>query len=148
MRTSIPQQVIAILFLCLCSLGSFAQPQSLRDSLFQKSSNQKTAAWILLGGGGALIMVGAILESRKAENELLSIFDADLKSNSAAGEILLISGLASMAGGIPLFIASHKNSTKAIYLNAAIRNITIPVKGSQILYSQTAITFTMPLRSK
>lgn len=118
---------------------------SSRDSLLEKSRKRKTAAWVLLGGGSALALTGVIVETRKVEGELLSIFEADLKSNSDAGEILLIGGLASMAGSIPLFIASHKKADKAIYMKATVNTISIPVKQSQVLFTQAAISLNISL---
>ena len=69
-----------------------------------KSKNQKTAAWVLLGGGTALIGIGFLIGDNKN-----STFD-----DAATGALLAGIGVLSTIGSIPLFIASGKNKRKAM----------------------------------
>lgn len=62
----------------------------------QKSKNQKTAAWILLGSGATLCAIAA------PGNINLDILP-----------IIVVAGTAAVLGSIPLFIASGKNKRKA-----------------------------------
>ena len=76
-----------------------------------KSKNQKTAAWVLLGGGIALIGVGFLIGDSKN-----STFD-----DAATGALLGGIGFLSTIGSIPLFIASGKNKRKAMKTSTFIK---------------------------
>ena len=73
----------------------------------QKSKNQKTAAFILLGGGAALAVVGTAIGLSRWDEEIVSVVEEgeDDKSYAAAG-IMMVTGLAAMVGSVPFFIAS------------------------------------------
>lgn len=75
----------------------------------EKSRKQKTAAWILLVGGGVISSIGMVVGMSEMFTDL---FDA-APDHGNAGPALLVVGVASMAGSIPLFIASGKNRRKA-----------------------------------
>ncbi len=74
-----------------------------------KSNKQKRAGWILLGGGAGLTSIGLIVGVSTVWNGLL---EGNNTGSNTAG-IMMITGLASMAGSIPLFIAAGKNRRKA-----------------------------------
>jgi len=76
-----------------------------------KSKNQKTAAWVLLGGGVALIGTGFLVGDRKEAS-----FD-----DAATGAVLAGIGVLSTIGSIPLFIASGKNKRKAMQATTFIK---------------------------
>lgn len=69
-----------------------------------KSKNQKSTAWVLLGGGTALVAGGLLLGNRNA-----SSFD-----DAATGAIIGGLGVISALGSIPLFLASGRNHRRAI----------------------------------
>jgi len=99
---------ICTMFL-LMTTSSFSQQTDLSQSLtrqdyLKKSKNQKTAAWILLGGGVALA-VGA---------PILTISSATWFQSDASWEIAFVTGCASVLGSIPLFIAAKRNKRKAM----------------------------------
>lgn len=92
------------------------------QSLFQKAKHQKTAAWILLGGGTGLAIIGMAIISGEAGEKLtndfatifsLGLYTAPEPKHSAAGPILAITGSGVILGSIPLFIASAKNKNAA-----------------------------------
>lgn len=94
--------------LLLMTLSSFCQQTDFSQSLtqqnyLQKSKKQKTAAWILLGGGAAIAVGAAILD-----------VSSDWSKSETPYLVALSAGCASMLGSIPLFIASKRNKTKAI----------------------------------
>jgi hypothetical protein len=81
-----------------------------REWYLQKSHNQKTWAWVLLGGG---VLVGGIslatsvsdFESGNANSQKLS-----------AGEVLVFVGGGMVVASVPLFIASSRNKRMAAQL--------------------------------
>ncbi|HEU4860207.1 MAG TPA: hypothetical protein VFT15_10240 [Chitinophagaceae bacterium] len=84
---------------------------SVKTDYLTKSKNQKSAAWVLLGGGTALIGAGFLIGDSKN-----STFD-----DAATGAILGGIGVLSAIGSIPLFIASGKNKRKALNMSANFR---------------------------
>jgi uncharacterized membrane protein len=113
-----------LLFICLVTLWVATQTKAqMRDTvlnmnkhraessfLFQKSKKQKTAAWLLLGGGAGLITTGVIMIGGD-KDPFGVVFGASSKATT--GAILTVAGGAAMLGSIPLFIASGKNKSKA-----------------------------------
>ncbi len=90
--------------LLIIATSVFSQPiPSVHTGYLQKSKHQKTAAFILLGGGSALIITGLLI----GNNQNSSFGDAE------TGVIVGGIGLLSAIGSIPLFIASAKNKRKA-----------------------------------
>lgn len=86
-----------------------SQPFSNQDYL-KKSKNQKTAAWICLGGGVLTSFIGL------TQINLAGSADGDV--NNTPGTVLFFTGLASTIISIPLFSASKKNKKKAANVSA------------------------------
>ena len=82
---------------------------SLPTNYLQKSKNQRTVGWIMLGGGGLLTVIGLAVTAK----DLDELFGVSQGNNDATGEVLIYSGLAVMAGSIPFFISAGKNRRKA-----------------------------------
>lgn len=78
-----------------------------KDDYLQKSRSQKTAAWIMLGGGALATTAGIIWFSQE-----FTLFGPTSSEESASGAIVVV-GVAAMGGSIPLFIASARNKRKA-----------------------------------
>lgn len=78
-------------------------PQLTQQDYLQKSKNQKTAAWILTGGGTAMAIGGLVLLTSQT-----SYFPSE-----EVGAVLLAAGGAAIATGIILFSASNRNKKKA-----------------------------------
>lgn len=94
--------------LVLTIAGSFSQQSNFDHSLkkqdyLQKSKKQKTTAWILLGGGAAVVAGSAILD-----------VSSDWTKSETPYVVAICVGGASMIGSIPLFIASGRNRRKAM----------------------------------
>ena len=87
------------------------QAPSVKTDYQLKSKNQKSTAWVLLGGGAVLIGAGFLIGDRKE-----SSFDD-------AGTGVVIGGIGVLAtlGSIPLFIASAKNKRKARALTTSFK---------------------------
>ena len=107
----------------------FSQPTtSIQTDYLQKSKKQKTAAFVLLGGGAALAVVGTAIGSNSWDDEIASIVGEGENDNSyMAGGIMMVTGLAAMVGSVPLFIASARNKKKAHAASASIKLETMPV---------------------
>ena len=125
-------------FICtmlfLMSASSFCQQTDVSQSVtrqdyLNKSKNQKKAAWILLGGGIALGLAGPILWSSTGISD-------------SGADVLMISGAASIAGSIPLFIAAGRNKKKG--MNAStyfeIRQNSVPTNTGLSLHSTPTLS--------
>jgi hypothetical protein len=115
---------ITIIILCSTTLQTNAQMRDTTlninirkvdaNSLLQKAKNQKTAAWILFGGGAVLSTVGFIIVTNEVVKDFSNIFTPNYStSNSTGGEIMVYAGTGAMLGSIPLFIGAGKNKRKA-----------------------------------
>ena len=125
-----------LLFICIVCLCAATQTNAqLRDTsvkmsvnkvdanaLLQKAKNQKTAAWIMLGGGAGLAIAGLAIMTHDASYDasaaITTVFTLGLVTpeehkHSAAGPILAIAGTGAMLGSIPLFSGAAKNKRKA-----------------------------------
>jgi len=92
----------------------------------KKSNKQKTAGWILLGGGAGLTSIGLIVGVSTVWNDIL---EGDTRGSSR-GPILMVTGLVSMASSVPLFIAAGKNRRKAAAsVSFKMENATIISQG-------------------
>ena|SRR5690606_8377418 len=80
--------------------------------LSDKAKKQKSTGWILLGGGAGVTLIGAAIGVANVWDEIL------LEERGAvdAASVMVITGLVSMAGSIPFYIASGKNRKKAAAL--------------------------------
>ena len=108
----------SILYFLLLALPATSFCQKTNDTVpviktdyLVKSKNQKTAAWVLLGGGVALIGTGFLVGDGKEAS-----FD-----DAATGAVLAGIGVLSTIGSIPLFIASGKNKRSAMKTTAFIK---------------------------
>ena len=89
---------------------STASKPSTREDYLQKSANQKTGAWILLGAGAAVIAISAVSNT-----------DLDILP------VLVIGGGAAVLGSIPLFIAARKNKKRGLAMTANLEIQRSPV---------------------
>jgi hypothetical protein len=108
----------------LLSVSVFSQEVVKNSEYYSvKSKKQKTAGWVMLGGGAALIGTGFLIGDRQE-----STFD-----DAATGAILGGIGVLLMLGSIPVFIASSKNQRKAASLS--FNNMMTPqIKNSSMVY--------------
>jgi hypothetical protein len=114
------RKLTAISFLLLLNFPSYAQampdgaPTAIRSGEWyrQRARNQKTAAWLMLGGGTVLALYGL----QKATNAPI-IIPYGTGKEAKTGAILFFSGAGTVLGSIPLFIASARNRRKALSMN-------------------------------
>jgi hypothetical protein len=99
------KRVVYLLIAIILSAATVAQNTDssrvmTKQDYLQKSKSQKTAAWILLGGGVALDIGGGFWAA------------SDFSINGP--DVLIVVGTASILASIPFFIASGKNKRKAM----------------------------------
>ena len=91
-------------------------------SLSQKVKKQKTAAWLMLGGGAGMALAGLVVMAKDVGHEVaglfvtvftLGTFVPEEPKKRAAGPVLTIAGTGAMLGSIPLFVASAKNKKQS-----------------------------------
>lgn len=125
----------------LFSFQCFCQHAAKTDYL-QKSKNQKTAAWVLLGVGAALDIAGIITTVSNANKQ----FDfPDVNKVNHSGEYALyIAGTACLMGSLTLFILSKSNKNKALSLGLDTKQFYQLKKGN--LYSASYPALSLKLR--
>lgn len=118
----------------------------------QKSKHQKTAAWILLGGGFALSTTCLFVATTKVTVDIINTYGGVITGSPASQHnyttesILLVSGTVAMLSSIPLFIAASKNKKKGIILS--LKNEMLPqIQNSSFIYQPyPAVSFKTPLK--
>ena len=99
----------------LLCMNSYAQEQPTpaqsmtKQDYIQKSKNQKTTAWIMLGGGTAMAVGGMVWVVN-------NLFEPDQGES-----VVFFMGLGAMIGSIPLFIASGRNARKAADMSVNLK---------------------------
>ena len=124
------KKVFAVAILLAIATNAFSQhADSLRSvartEYLRKSKNQKTAAWVLLGGGVAMFITGSIIYNdaynKAAEQDPLgTLLSYGTNVNPTGGYIALAGTLAAL-GSIPLFIASGKNKKRAMAISTGFK---------------------------
>lgn len=111
-----------------------------QEDYLTKSKKQKTFAWVLVGGGAALAVVGlAIPKGEKDGFDILTWSDTYKNEDIKASFIL--GGALSMGGSIPLFIASGRNKRKALAASAFVDFEKVSLLNqSQITNQRFAVT--------
>jgi len=107
----------------------------------QKSRNQKTGAWVLLGLGVAGIISGIIIEANNVVDNTYSVF-ADESTNNT-GTVVAVAGGCMALGSIPFFVASVKNKKKATLSISNQR--TAPMALTKTGKNITGITMSIPI---
>jgi len=152
------KKIIVYILLLIFPAVAFCQsvPNDLptvKTDYLKKSKNQKTAAWVLLGGGFVLSTTSILIATPKVEEDYVNIFAGVFSGEPApqndytAENILLVTGTVAMLGSIPLFIASKKNKKKAMDVSANIKmeNATMILKQSFVQSSYPAIALKIKL---
>jgi len=121
----------------LFAFQCFGQPAEKTDYL-QKSKNQKTAAFILLGVGAALD-IGGIIATISNANKQFDFPDIN-KVNHSGEYALYIAGTACLMGSLTLFILSKSNKNKALSLGLDTKQFQQLKKGNLYTGRYPAIT--------
>lgn len=131
-------KLFILLIFCLACIQNKAQTAhtlTLKDSIMQKSKNQKTAAWIMLGGGAGLIVAGYAVPYRVNNSGTLNPIKPGL----------IIGGTLVMGSSYFLFHASANHKRQAMRIVMDTQQTILPVKGGWASSLQPALTLTIPL---
>jgi len=93
-----------------------SKPVLTKDEYLQKAKGQKTGAIILIAAGGALVIAGAAVATKDLNDDLGNIFEPDTETNKheTLATVLVVAGIAAIAGSIGLFVSAHKNKKRAM----------------------------------
>lgn len=105
-----------------------------KKDYLQKSKNQKTAAWILMGGGLGVTILG--LTNDKTD---------DNKSDNTGKAVAIVSGLAAISVSTTLFIVANNNKKKAESLSFKMEKAPQLQQGSLVYRSFPALSFRLSL---
>jgi hypothetical protein len=106
-----------------------------KTDYLKKSKKQKTVAWVLLGGGATLVLTGIIIPKGEITNPDC-VFCPEEKieyKNDGIKSTLGLTGVLSMIGSIPFFIASSKNKKKAMSISFK-NELSPPLVKSSFVY--------------
>jgi hypothetical protein len=122
---AIMKKIIVSLTALIIGMSCFCQHadslQSIKAEYLKQSKNQKTAAWVLLGGGIAMTITGMIIFSNDYNNAVLDDPWAVGTNTNPTGAVIGTVGLLSCAGSIPLFVASGKNKKRAMAISTSFK---------------------------
>ena len=108
-------------------------PLTKKDYL-QKSKNQKTAAWLFMGGGLGLTTLGLTTEKSNDNN-----------SGDSPKIVAIVTGLAAISTSIALFIASSENKKRAESLSFRLEKAPQIQQGSFVYRSFPVLSFRLNL---
>lgn len=109
-----------------------------KESYLNKSKNQRKVAWILLGAGTALAVVGGIGFDSTWD-------DSDSYSTTDIFGFVLTAGIIADLVSIPFFISSHHNKKHASTLSFGNQSITSPSGKSMYQRIYPSLTFKFDL---
>ena len=145
------KKVITLVTLVALSSQCFSQlasTDSLATNYLQKGKNQKTLAWVMLGGGvGLIVQAGAVAEPIQYNICLFCENQPLVKQrNDALPTTLAITGLVSILASIPMFVVAHHTKTKASSIGFKQLPVYLPGKNSEASQkSQLAIVYQLQL---
>ena len=97
-----------------------SSPQEFYDYYMIKNQKNKKAAWICLGGGAGLFLVGTAVGTA-------GLLDWD-SSQMGAGGGMMLAGIVGAAVSIPLFISAGGNKRKALIHFSSTQNTVANIK--------------------
>ncbi|HEY0678125.1 MAG TPA: hypothetical protein VGD17_07555 [Chitinophagaceae bacterium] len=131
------------LFMISFATAIYSQEQNKNKQLSQedylkKSRNQKKTAWILLGGGAGLVVIGAAIPKGDYKGGSICLSGVcDDYENDGIKSALVVTGIVSMLGSIPFFGWSSANKRRAM-------RVTIKNEKTSVLYQNTIGTSSIP----
>lgn len=138
------KKIVFSLILLLFVAKSFSQSTALsKDYYLQKSKNQKTVAWVMLGGGVAMATAGLVITNKHVNDDPFEALN-NLGTTSGSA-ILTIAGIGSALGSIPFFISSAKNARKAAKISFNNQRILFPQQNTFVCKIQPTLTLKIGL---
>ena len=136
------KKLLLIFVLSMIFFGGYSQTEKQdfsKEHYLQKSKNQRTAGWVLLGAGAGIGIIGAIVSAEALSEDW---FFGDSKK-SDTGFIIGAVGAARSLASIPFFLSARKNSRKAAQLSLESQRYFIP--GQEFLGIQPALSLKIEL---
>ena len=118
----------------------FTDTSQSKAMYLQKSKNQRTAGWILLGGGALLAVSGGVLFSNNFQ-----LFNNKNDDKAATGGVLFLTGLGCSLGSIPFFISAAHNANKAATVSFKTQPVLLPQQNNLVVKTQAAIAVQVKL---
>ncbi len=133
------KKIIPFLALLLLSNSVFSQPGNPSPTLtkqdyLKKSKNQKTAAWIFMGGGIGLTILGIQADNRN-----------DGKSESTGKAVAIVTGIAAICVGTTLFILATENKKRAGVISFRMEKAPLIQQRNFVYRSYPALSFRLDL---
>ena len=143
MKTHIALALLISALLVSTTFIASAQEMTKQDYL-EKSRKQKTAGFILLGGGVAVVGIGAIVSATNAVGLTVSCIGLNCsqaaENGLEAGGVIMLVGALSVAGSIPLFISAGNNRKKAAAMSFSNEPLYIPKYAGNLPRAVPSIT--------
>jgi hypothetical protein len=118
--------------------GNFIDSATQKDEYLKKSKNQKTVAWVMLGGGLAVGIAGVIVFNQ-------SDWFSEDDSQTNTGGIMFLAGACTALGSIPFFISSSHNAKKAAAISFKNQELFFPRQDGILVKSQPAVSLKIKL---
>ena len=125
---------LLILVNSIHSQQSKPSPTLTKKDYLQKSKNQKTAAWIFMGGGIGLTILGTTEPDPNTG-----------KSDNSRKTVLIVSGLAAVCVATTLFISATNNKNKAGALGFRMEKVPLIQQRNFVSHSYPALSYRLNL---
>ena len=113
--------------------------QELYDFYFLKQKKNKTAAWIMLGGGLVITMAGLVVNSEDEVGEIITLGFIEFEKEHK-GDWMIYLGSATTLASVPFFIAAGKNKRKAWLSLKKVQNSVGNINFDNSNYLSVSIT--------
>ena len=138
------KKIIILTMLLIIATTTFSQqtkpsPTITKQDYLKKSRHQKTAAWIVLGGGLLSTGLGSI---RFKPNDT---WGGGNDQPTTGSTVFLVTGLAAIGASIPFFISASKNKKKAADVSFRMEKAPQIQQGSFVYRSYLALSFRLNL---
>jgi len=139
------KKIILFAMLLILTASSFGQqtkpsPGLIKQDYLEKSKKQKKAAVVMLGGGAVLLLTSFIIPKgeQTGTRDVYGIISVPSYKNDGIKAVSGLTGVASILGSIPFFIASGKNKRRAV--NLSFKNEMAPqIQKSSFVYRPVSV---------
>lgn len=113
----------------------------IKTDYLQKSKNQNTIGWVLLGGGAAAVVMGGTWHTGESNSDQIYTDNFDTQA------FLILGGAVSALASIPFFISARHNKEKAKKVSLKIKIESLNCKYLKPNYGNIhSISFVIPIR--
>jgi hypothetical protein len=129
-------KIISLVLMLVVSSSLFSQqPLLTEEAYLKKSKSQKTAAWVLFGGGLGMVSGGIAI----------NLSGGILNGNGSKGLWLSYVGGATVLSSIPLFITASKNKRKAALMSYKMEKLPVIQQQGLVNSFVPALSIRIPL---